>query len=226
MHRRGVTLFVGSNGQSAGDPGRALPAVKSHQHDEERQRVAKEGQHRQSDDHERHGRLEVDQRQDQLLHPAAKMRRQKTQQHTQRGRQERADEGHQQADANRDHQPGQHIPAQFVGPQPMRGRAPHERRRQQAGTEVELAEAVGRQHVGRQRHRHHDHHPQDGEHNQRRTGAEETADPVWLCHGCPYLMFLKGGCDVGRHVRLPSACDRAPGAGRSSHRGHRSANWH
>jgi hypothetical protein len=67
-------FIFGGCASASRDAGVTLPAEKSHQADQERQRIAEEGEHRERHDQEGHAGLEVGQHQDKLLDRSAEMR--------------------------------------------------------------------------------------------------------------------------------------------------------
>lgn len=129
--------------------------MEAHQRDEQRQAVAEEGQHRQRDDHERHAGLEVDGHQHDLFDPLAEVGGEKAQCRPERRGDDRAEEGDQQAHADRHDEPREHVAAEFVGAQQMGPGAAHQGRWRQPRLEIEGGDGIGHEKIRAQRR--HDH---------------------------------------------------------------------
>ena len=170
----GIALLVGGDGEAARDAGVAFPAVQPHQADEQHQRVAEEGEHRQGHDQEGHAGVEVDQHQDQPFDPPAEMGGDEAQRRAQGGGDQGAEEGDQQADADRHDQARKHVAAELVGAQRMAPAAAERDRRQQPRPQIEGGEVIGRQPVGAQRHHQHQRDPGERRQGERRPGFEEA----------------------------------------------------
>ena len=121
-HRRGVALRAGGDRQAAGDAGIALPAEQAHQADQQRQRIAEEGKHRQRHDQERHAGLEVGEHQDDCSTGPRKCAARKPSVVPTIAEIASRRTAISRRDADRDDQARQHVAAELVGAQRMQCR--------------------------------------------------------------------------------------------------------
>ena len=171
----GIALFVGRQGEAAGDAGVAFPGMEAHQRDEQRQAVAEEGQHRQRDDHERHAGLEIDGHQHDLLDGLAEMRGEEAQRRAERRGDQGAEQRYQEAHADRHDEAREHVAAEFVGAQQMGPCPAHQDGRRQPRLEVERGDRIGHQEVRPQCRHDHQHQPRERQRDAQRHGEKPAA---------------------------------------------------